>query len=431
MNFQELLDQYKDLKLRYERGELTSEAFQDAANGLRRRDEAGVYWTIGANSGKWYRYDGKSWVEDVPEALQKAPEPVALEVQAEAEPEMELKDLENFVDETSVSGSTTISEESTSASELESSSKIEFEELPFFGTPVSSPAAAVNSNPTAESSREFEVVKDEGGPSIVPPPPPAPSVSNTTQEARTSAVPVNPIQSTQKPKKKLSPIVIILIVLLGLLMVCCVLGGGAYLLFSKMDFSSMQELSIPDPVEDALDDSFGLDLDEVPTLLPVEDMEDQDYLDNAEDAVDGFGYCDYGIVEPFSSLLENSNLENYYDESIDEITIYSDGENYFFAPPQLFCINYEDDSTYLFLESRITLNLDEMQESPEEAADRFYNSYDFTFVDVDPDDPSLLYVDYAIPYDESFDFSQFTNDIAAFRDNLDGLKMENSFVTVP
>jgi len=48
------------------RGPISEEEFRDEIEGLQIQDEQGRYWTIGAQSGQWYRYDGREWVQETP-----------------------------------------------------------------------------------------------------------------------------------------------------------------------------------------------------------------------------------------------------------------------------------------------------------------------------------------------------------------------------
>ncbi len=71
MDFQELLDRYKKLRADFDAGKIDEEEFQEEIEGLQIRDEQGYYWTIGAQSGKWYRYNGVEWVQETPLPMTK------------------------------------------------------------------------------------------------------------------------------------------------------------------------------------------------------------------------------------------------------------------------------------------------------------------------------------------------------------------------
>jgi LysM repeat protein len=71
MDFQELFDRYKQLREDFDAGRIDEEEFQDEIEGLQLKDEQGWYWTIGAQSGKWYRYDGNEWFQETPIPMTK------------------------------------------------------------------------------------------------------------------------------------------------------------------------------------------------------------------------------------------------------------------------------------------------------------------------------------------------------------------------
>jgi Tol biopolymer transport system component/LysM repeat protein len=71
MNFQELLERYKQLRTDFDAGRIDEEEFQDEIEGLQVKDEQGLYWTIGAQTGKWYRFDGSDWVQETPLPMTK------------------------------------------------------------------------------------------------------------------------------------------------------------------------------------------------------------------------------------------------------------------------------------------------------------------------------------------------------------------------
>ncbi len=59
--FRKVEDQYFLLRGKLDAGRLTGEQFADALKKLMLQDAQGRYWTIGADSGKWYVHDGQSW----------------------------------------------------------------------------------------------------------------------------------------------------------------------------------------------------------------------------------------------------------------------------------------------------------------------------------------------------------------------------------
>ncbi len=64
--FKNLENKYNDLRSKAEKGEIDSATVNKELKKLMLMDSGGIYWIIGGNSGKWYRYDGKDWKEDNP-----------------------------------------------------------------------------------------------------------------------------------------------------------------------------------------------------------------------------------------------------------------------------------------------------------------------------------------------------------------------------
>jgi len=57
------------LRRRSLRGEISQREFIDGLRKLRIRDDRGRFWTMGIQSGQWYCYDGREWVQAEPPAL--------------------------------------------------------------------------------------------------------------------------------------------------------------------------------------------------------------------------------------------------------------------------------------------------------------------------------------------------------------------------
>ena len=51
----------------YHHDEIDLDLVKSALETLGFFDKNGVIWTIGVNSGEWYRWDGKEWIKDTPE----------------------------------------------------------------------------------------------------------------------------------------------------------------------------------------------------------------------------------------------------------------------------------------------------------------------------------------------------------------------------
>ena len=66
--FTNLEQQLRVLRERYSRGELTTEAYQQAVQALTVQDASGTTWWLGGEPGAWQRWDGRQWVPDTPPA---------------------------------------------------------------------------------------------------------------------------------------------------------------------------------------------------------------------------------------------------------------------------------------------------------------------------------------------------------------------------
>jgi LysM repeat protein len=82
MDFQELQRHYSELREQFDADQISEEEFREEIEGLQIQDEQGRYWTIGAQSGQWYRYDGRQWLQETPVPMtkhqgRKIPEPVS------------------------------------------------------------------------------------------------------------------------------------------------------------------------------------------------------------------------------------------------------------------------------------------------------------------------------------------------------------------
>jgi LysM repeat protein len=71
MDFQELQRHYNELREQFDADQISEEEFREEIEGLQIQDEQGRYWTIGAQSGQWYRYDGRQWVQETPIPMTK------------------------------------------------------------------------------------------------------------------------------------------------------------------------------------------------------------------------------------------------------------------------------------------------------------------------------------------------------------------------
>jgi len=62
-NFKGVEEAFRDLKRRFDNKEISRREFLERLKKLRLRDEQGRFWMIGAQSGLWYYFDGKDWVQ--------------------------------------------------------------------------------------------------------------------------------------------------------------------------------------------------------------------------------------------------------------------------------------------------------------------------------------------------------------------------------
>lgn len=58
--------EYARLRREFEAGRLSEQAFHDSLSELAVQDAGGRFWMLGANTGRWYFYDGRQWIESDP-----------------------------------------------------------------------------------------------------------------------------------------------------------------------------------------------------------------------------------------------------------------------------------------------------------------------------------------------------------------------------
>ncbi len=75
MSVEEMERRFFELKGRLEVGAITEQNFKQEIEQLRFQDAAGHWWMIGAQSGKWYYYDGVRWIPGRPPQLPASPPP--------------------------------------------------------------------------------------------------------------------------------------------------------------------------------------------------------------------------------------------------------------------------------------------------------------------------------------------------------------------
>lgn len=69
--FSGVLDAFNTLKSKFQAGEISRQEFIDEMKKLRIKDDQGRFWMIGAQTGKWYFFDGKDWIQSDPPSLQE------------------------------------------------------------------------------------------------------------------------------------------------------------------------------------------------------------------------------------------------------------------------------------------------------------------------------------------------------------------------
>jgi hypothetical protein len=63
---EEIQDLFRKLKARLEAGEISEDQFEAEVRDLLFQDDEGNYWTIGAQTEKWYSYEAGEWVQSWP-----------------------------------------------------------------------------------------------------------------------------------------------------------------------------------------------------------------------------------------------------------------------------------------------------------------------------------------------------------------------------
>jgi len=69
--FKNVENEFKQLRDEFKRKRLSEPDFKKKLKELRLQDEDGRFWTIGAQTGKWYHFDGNDWLESKPPSLQE------------------------------------------------------------------------------------------------------------------------------------------------------------------------------------------------------------------------------------------------------------------------------------------------------------------------------------------------------------------------
>lgn len=69
--FKEVEKEFKQLRTEFRQKGISEIEFKKRLKDLRLKDQDGRFWTIGAQTGKWYYFDGDDWIESNPPSLQE------------------------------------------------------------------------------------------------------------------------------------------------------------------------------------------------------------------------------------------------------------------------------------------------------------------------------------------------------------------------
>ena len=69
--FKDVEAAFSRLKRRFRGGEISQREFIDSLKRLRIKDEEGRFWMIGPQSGKWYYFEGRDWVQSSPPSIKE------------------------------------------------------------------------------------------------------------------------------------------------------------------------------------------------------------------------------------------------------------------------------------------------------------------------------------------------------------------------
>jgi hypothetical protein len=72
-NFDQLEEQYRELKVRFQKGEINQERFTDAVHQLRLQDSEGSWWTIQPETGRFLKFEEGAWISANPTSLKRSP----------------------------------------------------------------------------------------------------------------------------------------------------------------------------------------------------------------------------------------------------------------------------------------------------------------------------------------------------------------------
>jgi hypothetical protein len=67
--FRDVMADFDRMTIRFRGGEISRREYIESLKQMRFKDEAGRFWMIGAQTGKWYYFDGTGWVQSSPPSL--------------------------------------------------------------------------------------------------------------------------------------------------------------------------------------------------------------------------------------------------------------------------------------------------------------------------------------------------------------------------
>lgn len=67
--FEDVKNDFNQLKQKYRQKKISDREFKSCLKKLRLRDHKGRWWTIGAQTGNWYYFDGERWIQEKPPSL--------------------------------------------------------------------------------------------------------------------------------------------------------------------------------------------------------------------------------------------------------------------------------------------------------------------------------------------------------------------------
>lgn len=70
-HFKNVEKEFRQLRKKFRQKDISEIEFKKRLKDLRLQDQDGRFWTIGAQTGRWYYFDGNDWVESKPPSIQE------------------------------------------------------------------------------------------------------------------------------------------------------------------------------------------------------------------------------------------------------------------------------------------------------------------------------------------------------------------------